>query len=625
MWTMEFDKKQRHLAAGCEDGTVRLFNVDQGNLQYAGCFSPQESRILSLSWHPTGDHIVTGGANSQIQKWSVSEGRIVLRISLDQFKEKSTLVWAIACLSDETIISGDSTGKVQVWNGRFGTLRQSFQLHTADVLALVVGSAEDIVYASGVDNKVVQLQLVKRLRKEDYVWVNANSVRCHTHDVRAIVLFETTLISGGVDTNLMLHDLERGFSRDTSMLVPPFPRCSRVSLATDAHLVLFQYSQHLHIWSLGQEIENEHTDTTESTCDPDDFEVLAAAPKEIGIPHSMNTSSGKLKVETEPALLLEICSSSHHHILSSSISACGKFVAFSDTRKSRILHLSNMSKKSSRKKKHLPKATPISSDLHHHLPPAHRLAFIPDSNQLVLVDTSALVHVVKITDEHVSIQFTFSEHAKPLDGIVVPVDVLQVSRCGRYAATGDLSKRIHVFDLQLLSCISTLPVGQSTHTAIAFQPQSTTLAICSSNKHIQMFDFIKGRFTEWSREAASNGLPRQWVHHAAKVHGICFDAEKPSKMVLWGHSTFCTIDVNEIISKTKSRRFIAENEGKSAAKRKKFNEVSATEAFLKMSRLFHNAMFFSYFGVGNAVVVERPWHSILQKLPPALFRVRYGT
>ena len=617
MWTMEFNRRGTHLAAGCEDGTVRLFNSNCGILEYTTSFTPQESRILSLSWHPSGDHIVTGGADSQIQKWSVSEGRTVLRISLDQFKEKSTIVWAIACLSDDTIISGDSLGKIQFWNGKFGTLKQSFQLHTADVLALTVSDSDDVVYASGVDNKIVQLQLIENLRR-GHMWVNTNSVRCHTHDIRALTLCREILVSGGVDTNLILHDVEMEFNRDKAVLVPPFPQFSRVSLAPTARILLLQYPQHLHVWSLGQEVEDKETDLVPS---PDQFEMLAAPPEEeSAVPTGLNVSNEEMKLQKESQLLLDICSSGHHHLLSSTISVCGKFVAFSDVCRSRVVCVSNLTGVSSKKRKHLPKVSPVSSDPHC-LPPAHRLAFTPDSSQLIIAGTSALVHVTKIRDNHISVLHSFSEHSARVDGKVVPVVLLQVSQCGRFLATGDLANRLYIYDLSMLSCISTLPIGLSSHTAIGFQPGNTVLVTCSSNKRIHLFDFVKGQFTEWSRKAASKGLPQQWLNHGAKVDGICFSEQYPCKMVLWGHSVFCTVDLSEPLPHPKSTIFSRNIDGKPAAKRRKDdNDMS-----FKMSKVFSNLMFFSYFGGGSAVAVERPWHDVLQKLPQALFRVRYGT
>ena len=46
------------VAIGGEDGIVRLYEVLEDTtdccLQYSKCFERQESRILSIAWHPRG-------------------------------------------------------------------------------------------------------------------------------------------------------------------------------------------------------------------------------------------------------------------------------------------------------------------------------------------------------------------------------------------------------------------------------------------------------------------------------------------------------------------------------------------------------------------------------------------
>ena len=57
----------------------------------------------------------------------------------------------------ENLVSGDSTGEVCVWDIQFGTLVKTFNQLKADVLALTCSG--DNLYASGVDSRVINLQL----------------------------------------------------------------------------------------------------------------------------------------------------------------------------------------------------------------------------------------------------------------------------------------------------------------------------------------------------------------------------------------------------------------------------------------------------------------------------------
>lgn len=54
------------------------------------------------------------------------------------------MVWSIAFLSDHTIISGDSAGKVQIWDGLTGTLVRTHPVTKWDVMALSVSPVSGI-------------------------------------------------------------------------------------------------------------------------------------------------------------------------------------------------------------------------------------------------------------------------------------------------------------------------------------------------------------------------------------------------------------------------------------------------------------------------------------------------
>lgn len=45
---------------------------------------------------------------------------------------------------DLTIVSGDSRGKTSFWNGKTGTLVDSYQTHKADVLAVAVAKDQQV-------------------------------------------------------------------------------------------------------------------------------------------------------------------------------------------------------------------------------------------------------------------------------------------------------------------------------------------------------------------------------------------------------------------------------------------------------------------------------------------------
>lgn len=53
-----------------------------------------------------------------------------------------------------TIVSGDSSGIVQFWDGHFGTLLQAHSYHKGDVNALAVAPSHNRVFSAGSDGQV---------------------------------------------------------------------------------------------------------------------------------------------------------------------------------------------------------------------------------------------------------------------------------------------------------------------------------------------------------------------------------------------------------------------------------------------------------------------------------------
>lgn len=56
-------------------------------------------------------------------------------------KSREVVIWSIVFLSNHTVISGDSAGKVQMWDGITGTLVHTHLVTKWDVLALSVSQA----------------------------------------------------------------------------------------------------------------------------------------------------------------------------------------------------------------------------------------------------------------------------------------------------------------------------------------------------------------------------------------------------------------------------------------------------------------------------------------------------
>ncbi|NWS34556.1 UTP4 protein, partial [Polioptila caerulea] len=292
IWSMVANGTGTQLAIGCEDGSVKIFQVVPGGIQF--------ERNLDRRKAP----LCTGGSPSHPQP-SPTPGQTVQRIMVNHQVEKAKrecVVWAIALLSSGTVVSADSFGRVQFWDWEQGTLAESHTISTSAVLSLAVSEKEDSIIVGTSTGATYQLQLLPvKLGGQEKHWVRTKPFQFHSHDVRAVAHSPTALISGGLDAQLVIRPLMEKMQKkgyDAVLRKFTFPHRRLVSCARKARLLLFQFSQYLELWRLG---------STEET--GKDGEVLSLCRM--------------------PEHLLQLKSKGPEHIYCSCVSPCGTWVGYS--------------------------------------------------------------------------------------------------------------------------------------------------------------------------------------------------------------------------------------------------------------------------------------------------------
>ena len=215
------DKSQTNnsiIAAGCEDGSIRLFKVTDKGLDYEGKLSGEKgTRFLTLDFSPDGARLLSGDDRGLVRVWDIrarrtlttlgttlkynSRGKKEIQVGAMELAPSGTLIWSVLYLASGFIAVASSDGQVQFFDGKKTfTLLQSFMSHESDVLTLAANPQGTIVFAAGVDYKIVQFQLINS-ESGNLRWLEAGHRRCHTHDVRALVYvpFESSSIKNTVD------------------------------------------------------------------------------------------------------------------------------------------------------------------------------------------------------------------------------------------------------------------------------------------------------------------------------------------------------------------------------------------------------------------------------------------
>lgn len=229
VWSMDVNSTGKILAVGCEDGSVRLFNVLDIGLEYISMLERHTTKVLSIKWHPSDAFIVVAGDDGSIRIIDIDLKRTIQVIKL----AADVVVWDLLLLPmkysgstnhDGVIVSGDSKGCVSFWDFENGTLIKQIQAHDADVLCLAGSKDGSKVFSSGVDAKIVEMSLLiptssnqnpkkSKLPK----WVISGKKKYHSHDVRAMLYLEDkpwdSLITGGVDISLTMSSPIQNFEK----------------------------------------------------------------------------------------------------------------------------------------------------------------------------------------------------------------------------------------------------------------------------------------------------------------------------------------------------------------------------------------------------------------------------
>lgn len=194
----------QHLVAGCADGTLVLLSTADNDLRFQKFLSrptAKKARVLSVTWQ-NRNAVVAGFADSTIRVFDIRNASLLRTITLGAAPAggpRDILVWAVKCLPNGDIVSGDSAGEVRFFDGKTFSQLQRISGHEADVLDVVTSADGQTVYSGGMDRRTVVYKLKVGAQKAKWARVTHN--RYHDHDVKAMTTYESkkmsVVVSGG--------------------------------------------------------------------------------------------------------------------------------------------------------------------------------------------------------------------------------------------------------------------------------------------------------------------------------------------------------------------------------------------------------------------------------------------
>ena len=564
------------VAAGCEDGSVRLFKLNnistkKPSLDLVATIPCAGSAILSLAWRRmeagstgmSGTVLYAGVADGTIRRFDCASSlakarksgtaitssssiemengqqgswKSTLRMTVESYGRRTpTRVWALAALTDGTVVSGDSLGHVQFWDGKTGTMIQTFDQNDnkADVLDLVVSENESKVYASGVDSRVISIErptIMPNAKQFDgsAQWVLTHARRPHTHDVKALALCRLRdrkaslnpdkdqheiLCSGGIDTKICTY-LVSEFKRLRPKSWYPWPTVSPISVAKESRLLCMLREESIELHRLGRQ---QHP-----------------KGRRIVLPQQ-ETLMGSIEVK------------SRHNLVCADISPNGKLLAVSDGATLMIFELQYLEKDAS--SGFTPKKVKLDVSLRS---PCLTLNFA--SNELLLCATNdGPIRVLSILtngsydgdddcDRFLVLEaHLFNEHmadsAMPIIALCVKGDRKWFSASRAGVGNGC----VHIFSLPSGGQGSynhwwTLPALEAPISTVRFleSEQPAIIAACS-NFAFYVFDVKKKKLSEWSENAGfplTPKLPYELTHQNDAALRCATNPSTPEKFLL---------------------------------------------------------------------------------------------
>ena len=263
-----------------------MFRYDVGGvLEYLKSYASVGCRILSMAINSNFNNIYIGCSDGIIRIIDKNTGKQMNHITGNLTRGLNSYIWSLVVLSDNTIISGDNRGTVQVWDGTTCVLIQSIHQHTAEVLTLAVSPDENNVYATGVDSRVICIRRINNAfggnsnSPADSQWLYSSAHRPHSHDVNTLAVCHTSvtsyvtpkntknntgtgtasektvvdayvLLSGGIDTKLCLYSISE-FHMTRPQWILPIPPTGIVHTSQseeNTKTIAVQHSSHIDIW-----------------------------------------------------------------------------------------------------------------------------------------------------------------------------------------------------------------------------------------------------------------------------------------------------------------------------------------------------------------------------------------